>query len=453
MNLTAAGIGSGLDLESIIEAFVTAEAVPSEVRLQNKEDRITTELSGVGAFKSALSTFQSVLDKMADTDDFNKQIIDVSSSDISVETNGYASNGVFSVEVQQLALATRMESTNFTSSADTVGDGTLNFTAGSDTFDVVINATDTLSAIRDKINEADDNFGLTANIITTDAGTFLSYSSEITGEDNELTVTTAEAALDGIATNATISQNATNAIININGNAVTNSTNEFKNSIEDVTITAKAENVGEITTIAISQDEDNGKKLLDNFVAAYNALRSTMDVLGNAETGDLAFDPNIRQMKSQLTSVVTDSINSLSGNLDSLSDVGITLDRNGKLEVSAVAIGTLSTGSATLADVLENNLNEIGELFASDDGIASQLSTLIDDYNGSDGTLTVWKTALNLEKSSIADEYEALESRLRDYEDTLRKKFGFLDATVSSFNATSAWLESTLSSLPGNNKD
>ena len=453
MNLTAAGIGSGLDLESIIEAFVTAEAVPSEVRLQNKEDRITTELSGVGTFKSALSTFQSVLDKMADTDDFNQQTIDVSSSDISVVTNGFASNGVFSIEVQQLALATRMESANFSSSADTVGDGTITFTAGSETFDIAIDSTDTLSAIRDKINEASDNFGLTANIITTDAGTFLSYSSEITGSDNELTITTADTDLDDLATNAVISQNAQNAIIEINGNAVTNSTNEFKNSIEDVTITAVAENLGEITTITIAQDEDNGRNLIEDFVAAYNALRSTMDTLGNAETGDLAFDPSIRQMKSQLTLIVTDSIASLSGNLDSLSDVGITLTNTGRLEISSIGIGTLSTGSETLNDVLENNLNEIGELFASDGGITTQLSTLIDDYNGSDGTLTVWNKALSLEKSGIADEYEELEAWLRDYEDTLRKKFGFLDQIVSSFNATSVFLESSLSNLPNFNKD
>jgi flagellar hook-associated protein 2 len=34
MNITSAGIGSGLDLESIITAFVTAESVPTEIRLQ-----------------------------------------------------------------------------------------------------------------------------------------------------------------------------------------------------------------------------------------------------------------------------------------------------------------------------------------------------------------------------------------------------------------------------------
>ena len=57
MNITSAGIGSGLDLESIIEAFVTAESVPTEIRLQQKEERISLELSGLGSFKSALSSF------------------------------------------------------------------------------------------------------------------------------------------------------------------------------------------------------------------------------------------------------------------------------------------------------------------------------------------------------------------------------------------------------------
>lgn len=52
MNITSAGIGSGLDLEGIITAYINAEAIPSEIRLQEKEDRLKTEISGVGAFKS-----------------------------------------------------------------------------------------------------------------------------------------------------------------------------------------------------------------------------------------------------------------------------------------------------------------------------------------------------------------------------------------------------------------
>ena len=71
MNITSAGIGSGLDLEGIIEAYINAEAIPTEIRLQNKEIRLTTELSGVGQFKSALSTFESVVKKLGATDAFN----------------------------------------------------------------------------------------------------------------------------------------------------------------------------------------------------------------------------------------------------------------------------------------------------------------------------------------------------------------------------------------------
>lgn len=99
MNITSAGIGSGLDLESIIEAFVTSESLPTEIRLQEKEDRVNTELSGLGSFKSSLSTFQTIINKLASIDDFNEQVIDASNDDISVSTNGFASNGQFSVEV------------------------------------------------------------------------------------------------------------------------------------------------------------------------------------------------------------------------------------------------------------------------------------------------------------------------------------------------------------------
>jgi len=451
MNITSAGIGSGLDLESIIEAYVNAEAVPTEIRLQKKEERIVTELSGVGQFKSALSSFESVLKKLSSPEDFNKQTIDVSSEDIAVTTNGYASNGSFKVEVTQLAKGTRSESTLFGASTDTVGSGNLTFSVGSgadlQTFDVAIDGTDSLSAIRDKINEQAGNFGITANVITTDAGTFLSYSSSVTGDTNELSITNDNASLDAISTNAVIKENAQSAKILVNDAEVTRDTNEFKNIIEDVTITANVENIGNPTTITIKQDEENGTKLINDFVNGYNALRSTLDALGDSESGQLAFDANVRQVKSQLNNIVTDMVSGLSGSLTSLSDIGITIDKYGMLEISPVGAGSLKSGTEKLSDALENNLEEVGEIFASTDGVTSKLTTLIESYNGSDGTLSKRSTALNSDLKGLDDEYAALQEKLRDYEDTLRSRFTFLDQTVSRYNATGAWLTSTLASM------
>lgn len=453
MNITSAGIGSNLDLEGIIKAYIDAEAIPTEARLQKKEKRLSVEISGVSQFNSALSTFKSYLNKLNTVEELAKQNVNVSTEDIAVTTNGYASNGTFEVEVQQLAKASELKSLAFTDSSDTVGSGTLTLNIGSDSFDVAIDATDTLSNIRDKINQASDNVGVTANIINTDAGSYLVYSSTVTGAANTLSVSTSDASLDNISTNNTTEKTAQDAIISINGNTVTNDSNEFKNNIEDVTITASVENIGNPTTITISQDVDSANKLVTGFVNSYNAMISTLDALANPETGSLAFDPNIRQLKSQLVSVVTGSITSGAGDIDSLDDIGVTLDKYGKLEVNPVSLGgTLKSGTEKLADALENNISDVGELFASTDGVTSQLDDIVESYIGSGGTLIERKSLLSAEKSGIADEWQALEDRLRSYEDTLRKKFTFLDSTVAYYNSTSNWLTSALK-LPTSSKD
>jgi flagellar hook-associated protein 2 len=149
-------------------------------------------------------------------------------------------------------------------------------------------------------------------------------------------------------------------------------------------------------------------------------------------------------MKSQLNDILINSVSGMSGSINSLSDIGVSVDRYGKLEISSVGIGSLDSGKQQLADAIENNLDQVGELFASPDGIVSQLTTLIDNYNDSDGTLTKRQTSLNKGLSSISDEYDDLETRLRSYEDTLRKRFSFLDSTVAGYDATATFLESAL---------
>ncbi|WP_077286322.1 flagellar filament capping protein FliD [Cognaticolwellia aestuarii] len=449
MNITSAGIGSGLDLESIITAFVTAESVPTEVRLQNKEDRITSELSGLGTFKSALSSFQSVVDKLKTVDDFNEQVINVGNDDISITTNGFASNGAFEISVIQLAEATRIQTPDFASASTTVAAGTLTFGAGSDSFDVAIDATDDLSTIRDKINAQTDNFGVTASLVNSDSGTYLSYTSNTTGTANELSVTTADSALDNLATNATTTRNAKDAIIEIDGagNTVTSSSNEFKNTIEDVTIVANKVSTSGAATLNISQNTEIATDLVNEFVAAYNTLSDSLDVLSSPKFGKLAFDSDLRSMKGQLNDILTNSVTSMAGgNVQSLIDIGVGFNKLGKLEISTVGIGTLDSGVETLNKRVTNDLDELGQLFASSDGIVSQLTSLIDNYNDSDGALTKRQTDLSDDLSSISDEYDNLETRLRDYEDTLRKRFSFLDSTVAGYNATASFLTSALKS-------
>ncbi len=455
MNITSLGIGSGLDLEGIVEAFINAEAIPEEARLQKRKDEVSVELSGVSSFKSSLSTFDNILEKLSADDAFNKQVLNVSSEDIEVTTNGFASSGSFSVEVEKLAQSTQRQSQTFTSSSDTVGSGTLTFGAGADSFTVTIAATDTLSDIRDKVNEEAGNFGVTANILNVDSGSYLVFDSDKTGTANALTISTSDASLNDISINTTETRLADDAIIHVDGNQITSDTNTFKNVIEDVTIEAKKVNFGLGTpaTLDITQDTENGTELINEFVDGFNALMSDISGLGAPKVGRLAFDPNLRSVKQQMVNIVLDEVPGMSGAIKSLNDIGIELDKNGQFIISSFSATTLPSGEEKLSGALENNLEEVGKLFASSDGIANKMSELIKSYTDSDGTLTSRATALNKQLEEVEQGYVDLEERLRDYESTLRKRFTFLDATVSQYNATSSYLTSTLASISGTNDD
>ena len=273
------------------------------------------------------------------------------------------------------------------------------------------------------------------------------FNSQVTGLANNLTVTTSDASLDAISTNNSVEQVAQDAVIYIDGNKATSSSNEFKNVIEDVTITAKTVNLGTPATINIAQDEENGTTLINEFVDGFNALMTNITGLGAPQQGRLAFDPNLRQVKQQLTDMVINNVAGLTGGIDSLSDIGIDITKYGTLEISASSGNSLPSGQERLASALESNLAEVGAIFASTNGVATKMSESINNYIGTNGTLIVREKALNEQLSGIKDEYEDLEAYLRNYEDTLRKRFTFLDNTVAQFNATSSFLTSALAGL------
>lgn len=451
MSFTSLGIGSGLPLNTLVEGFVNAERIPTEQRLNTKEQNLQLELSGVGAFKSSLSNFQSTLNKLTATNAFSQQTVTSSNDNISVTTNGFASNGEFDVNVQQLAQGSRLQSQAIASSSTTLGSGTLTFTAGSQSFNVAIDAADDLSAIRDKINEQSENFGVTANILNTDAGSFLLLNSSETGSANSLSVTSSDPSLAAISTNNTVAQAAQDGIITINGNTITNSSNEFKNIIEDVTITANAVTTTENSKITIAQDAANGRELIDEFVNSFNTLADELTGLGAPRLGRLAFDPNVRQVRQQITDVLLSSVSD--SGIGSLQNLGIELNSDGKLEVSRFSSDTIQTGEQRLSNALDNNLAEVGKLFASTDGVATRISAVIDTYIESDGVLTQRETSINSQISDVGDERRAFLERLADFEQRLIDQFTALDSAVAGFNSTRDFVTNALRSSSTSNNN
>lgn len=459
--ITSAGVGSGLPLEDMITTFVNAERLPRENSINKQELELETQISGIGSFKSAVSKFNDILKKLSDPDLFlqNKNTISYKGSSeenlpFSVTTSDLVARGSFEVTVDQLAQGSQLKSAALAldPATDPVGDGVLTFSAGGSSFNVTVDATDTLEDIRDKINSASDNIGVQANIINTDAGAKLVYNSEVTGNGNDLVVTNDNASLDVVSTGMTASKTAQDAKITLDGEVLTSSTNKFGDAISGLNIEVSAlTEVGETATLSVANDTESVEALINEFVNGYNALHDTLTSLSDPANGLLAFDSSVRQIQGQMSSIIANFNSDAPVGLQSLYELGITVDNTGRMEVSSITVGD-SSGEERLESALNNNLRGIGALFAGDNGIATKMASVADSYVGTDGTLVERAQTLEAERSTITDKREALETYLASYEDTLRKRFTALDATVAQYQATSGYLTSIFANMNANNK-
>jgi len=447
--ITSAGVGSGIDVEAIIAAILNAERAPKEASLARNEARVESTLSAIGKLSSALSTLNDALENLNTLADFQLAAASVSEEDVlTVVTDENTSPGNFALNNIVLASGSRLESapSTFTDITDTVGQGTLTFTAGANTFDVTVDSADDLDTIRDNINANSDNFGVTANIINSSNGPILVFNSEITGDGNTLVVTNNDASLDSISTSLSTPITANSASVDIDGITVTSETNTFSNAIQDVTFTLLTDTTPSVD-LEIAADTDGVKDAIQAFVDAINAFQTTAQSLGqNSESvqGELAGDATLRILASQVVTTIQDSVTGLTGDFTSLNSIGVTFDEFGKLTIDDDVLDT----------IIASDFDAIGNVFATDtEGVSIKLQELVDNYNGSGGILEIREDSLNDQKRRLETDRLNFEFRIAAVETQLREKFGAMDALVASFNSTGAFLSAQLSNLPGSRSE
>ena len=476
MTIQSLGVGSGLALDDLVQQLLTAERQPKEERLNAKEERIEAEISGLGQIKSKLSDFKDAVDELRSDNGINgrEPTITNPSEDndvLSAEASNSALRGSYEVVVEQLAAGSRIttDAGAFTSSSDPVltsGTGSLTFdVGGSKSFTIDVTAGMSLTALREKINNSDDNFGVTANIIDTGtgAGPRLVFSSSETGDGNDLVITndTGAAELDRLSTtggtnniSAANIESAKNAIAYIDGIEVQSSSNEFENTIQNVSFevneVSPKDAAGDFlaTKLSIGYDKEGLDKKIRDFVDNYNALIDEIKTLTRygeselEEDGALAGDSLLRGIQSGLASIVGDNVSSSA--LGGLFQIGIEFDDDGKLEIGSTDFG-LGTGEDRLEDALEDSFDEIAKLFTDpDEGIATRLYEFSKEYTSYSGLISLRERAAKDDREDLYDQRETLELRMLNYEEILRDKYLNLDQTVARLNQTGSALLASL---------
>ncbi|MCW8878762.1 MAG: flagellar filament capping protein FliD [Kangiellaceae bacterium] len=457
--ISIGGLGSGLDTKSIVDALVAAERAPKQNSLDRLEADVTVTLTGLGNLKSALDELKTASLDLSLTSNFSKRSVTVSSSEFFTATaTSSASSGQYDIEVTSLAVGSTHQSQVFTGgSSTTFGDGTLTFTIGSNTFDVAVSSTDTLSDIRNNINAASDNSFVSVNLLNNvtsgpDTGSILTFDSSTTGTGNDLAVTySGDASLANLSTNLTQTQTAGDAGILVDGLAASSSNNTFTDIIQGVTITTAKEHSPSGTTdsLTVSLDTASTKSLITSFVTTFNAFVDVTKELGSANTaqpGILLGDSTLRQAESQIRNLISSTIDSITGDFNSLSAIGITTTQTGYLEID----------NDVLDKAIDDNFEQLDDLFTSTDGFATQLRSVIDTYTSSSGVISSRESSLNEQLGRIANDRLSLDLRIESLQLRLTQQFAVMDAAVAQFNSTQSYIAQQFANLPGfssGNKD
>ena len=130
--ISVPGIGSGLDINSIVTSLVAAEGDAKTLLLANQRSDTQFEVSAFGALKSRLSTFATSLTFLKSADNFQANTL--TSEDTSVftatSTSGSISPGIFDIEVRDFAEAHKLMTSGFADQDTVVGTGTLTIFSG-----------------------------------------------------------------------------------------------------------------------------------------------------------------------------------------------------------------------------------------------------------------------------------------------------------------------------------
>ncbi len=445
------GLGSGLDVNSIIDAIVNAERAPRQFSLDSRESRLSVTLSGIGALKSSLDGLKTPVNDLADTSNYSQRFTKLDNVGFfSASASTTATVGNYDIEVVSIAKGSEHKTSVFTGgSTTTFGNGTLTFTSAAKTFNVSVTSTDTLADIRTKINEATDNDFVETNLLNniTDGGStgsILTLQSTNTGTGNDLAVTyTGDAALADLSTNLTSISSASDASINIDGLTATSTTNTFENTIDGVTITTvKANTTGETSNLTVDLDKSKVSNLLNDFVEAFNAYAQTAKALGSADLeqpGALLSDATLRQVDSQIRSQLSTIVPGAGNEFNSLSAIGIETQADGTLEID----------STVLNDALDNNFDNFETLFTSAKGFATQLDNILTTYTESSGILDSRETSINAQLKKITNERLDLDFYISQLQERLVAQYAAVDVIVAQFNNTSSFLTQQLANLPG----
>lgn len=459
MAISSTGVGSGLDVQSIVSQLVAIEKQPLK-QLQTKAATFQTQLSTYGKIKSQASALGDAAALLAGASGWNAQKASSSNSAaVSVTASSSAAASSMGVEVSQLARAQSSASVGFAAGAAVGLTGSLSIELGQWSDDVVpsfaagtsvsvaIDPADTMSAIASKINAAGG--GVTATVLRDGVNERLVIRSATTGAAAGFRLNTpADPGLDSLGfTNPSdgvdfAGQTALDAKVKVNGIDVTSATNKMTDVISGVTL-----QLNQVTTapveITVANDLELVQKNIQGFVDAYNALNQTLAdatkyTAASKTAGPLQGDSTTTGLQNALRAMLGSS--TVGSSFTTLSDVGIERQTDGSLKINTTKLASAQQDLPNLKNLFTANNDN-----TTTNGFGLKVRDFARGLVAFDGVVSNKSTALQDAITRNTKDQDRVTDRATRVEAQLYKQYSALDAQMAKMSALSSYVTAQLS--------
>lgn len=463
--ISSTGLGSGLDISSLVKQLVSAESTPATNRINKREAKLQSEFSAIGVFKGALSDLRSSVFSLSLSSTFNSKTASSSNTSLFTASASYSSTvSSYNIKVNRLAQAHSLELAAPVNKDAKFNAGTLKISVGSGTsHDVAITEdNNTLEGIAKAINDT-AGIGVSATILNNGDDRQLVLKSSATGEANTINIEVEgadEAGKLSLASTFAYSgsdagmkqvQAAQNASITVDGSSTetTSSSNTFlftSGSLSGISLNVKsvgADAAASTAKLSIGRNTESAVDAVSAFVKGFNDLTSSIKSLTSYDAktqaaGALLGDAGVRSVSFQLKRMLSESVGGASA-FNNLSSIGIETQRD----------GTLKFDSSKLTAALETDPSGVAALFsgaeASDgaeaiEGVGTRFKNYLDKVLSSSGSISSRLDAINKNISRLADDREALNMRIEKLQTRYLKQFSAMDSLVGQLSSVGSYL-------------
>lgn len=304
---------------------------------------------------------------------------------------------------------------------------------------------DTLTTLAASINQqsTQNNWGITAAVVTDASGARLTLSSQATGTPGAL-------AISNNTTSLTFNTptGGTNSSFSIDSIPFSTTSNAVTGAIPGVTLNLASAAPNSTVELTVGPDSSQVTGAVNNFVNAYNTVindinqQFTVNASSNSE-GPLGSDSALRTLQSILMNDVTSSVSG-NGGLVNLASLGINMNDDGTLTV-----GNTPSGQS-MSQVLASNPQAFQNFFqnSSSSGFANKFHTdLTNLTDPTEGLLNVDLAQNQTQQQNLTDSINNFEDQLNTEQTNLTQEFSSVNASLQSYPLLLQEVTETLASM------